>query len=174
MLIVVITIIIPALFLITKSNLDMTVIPFLIITYILSIMLNKSIHNLYLQKENMKIEKHIKKDIRKEREKKKATVYSLILLLAGVALFIIGNQLGSTLEILCERFNISQVVIGIILGFFTSIPELITFFESQKHHKNQENNKLGMIEATNNLMTSNMINLFVILTIGIILSNIFG
>ena len=73
------------------------------------------------------------------------------------------------MEILCRRFKIPEVVIGIVLGFATSIPELITFFESQKHHKNTENDMLGVIEATNNLLMSNMMNLFIIQSIGIVL-----
>ena len=50
----------------------------------------------------------------------------------------------------------------------TSIPELVTFFESQKHYKEKKDkNLLGVIEATNNLLTSNMLNLFIIQAIGI-------
>ena len=50
------------------------------------------------------------------------------------------------------------------------MPELITFFESQKHYnKQKENQLLGVIEATNNLLTSNMLNLFLIQNIGIII-----
>ena len=68
----------------------------------------------------------------------------------------------------------SQVIIGILLGFITSIPELITFFESQRHYKNRDsNNMLGVVEATNNLLTSNMLNLFMIQSIGILIYAIF-
>ena len=48
----------------------------------------------------------------------------------------------------------------------------MTFFESQKHHKKEKDSMLGVVEATNNLLTSNMSNLFVIQTIGIIIINI--
>ena len=82
----------------------------------------------------------------------------------------IGNELGNTLEQLAKIFKISESVLGFLLGFITSMPELITFFESQKHYKKKEENKLlGVIEATNNLLTSNMLNLFVIQNIGIII-----
>jgi len=84
-------------------------------------------------------------------------------------LYFIGNLLSSTLENLCNTFNIPQLIIGILLGIITSIPELITFFESQKHHIKQENEEDGVIEATNNLLTSNMLNLFIIQSIGIII-----
>ena len=78
-------------------------------------------------------------------------------------LYVIGELLGDTLNNLCNQFNVSQTIIGILLGFITSIPELITFFESQKHYKMQNDDDiLGVVEATNNLLTSNMLNLFII------------
>lgn len=84
----------------------------------------------------------------------------------------IGNALSVCLENLVEYFKIPEIVLGIVLGFITSIPELITFFESQKHHTKNENEELGVIEATNNLLTSNVLNLFIIQTVGIILYEI--
>jgi len=73
------------------------------------------------------------------------------------------------LESLCLEFNISQSLIGILLGFTTSIPELITFFEAQRHYKNKNENTEGVIEATNNLLSSNVLNLFIIQSIGIVI-----
>ena len=65
-------------------------------------------------------------------------------------------------------------MIGILLGFITSIPELITFFEAQKHHKEKgQDNMLGVVEATNNLLTSNVLNLFMIQSIGILMNVLF-
>ena len=66
-----------------------------------------------------------------------------------------------------------EIVLGIALGFITSIPELITFFESQKHYKNENIGELGVVEATNNLLTSNVLNLFAIQSIGILIYTIF-
>jgi hypothetical protein len=62
--------------------------------------------------------------------------------------------------------------LGIILGFGSSIPEVITFFEAQKYEKNIENKKLGVIEATNNLLISNMLNIFIIQAIGVFLISV--
>ena len=84
----------------------------------------------------------------------KKNKYIIYLLITGILLFIVGDKLGNTLETLCNNFNIHKMIIGILLGFITSIPELITFFESQKHHKKESSNILGVIEATNNLLTS--------------------
>lgn len=88
-------------------------------------------------------------------------------------LYLIGNLLSDTLTNLCQIFMVPQFVLGIALGFITSIPELITFFESQKHYKKTDE-ELGVVEATNNLLTSNVANLFIIQTIGIILFSIFN
>ena len=55
------------------------------------------------------------------------------------------------------------------MGIITSIPELITFFEAQKEYNRKEDKELGVIEATNNLLTSNILNLFVIQTISIMI-----
>ena len=67
-------------------------------------------------------------------------------------------------------FGIPEYILGILLGFVTSIPELITFFEAQRYYKKEEDKiMLGVIEATNNLLTSNILNLFVIQAIGIII-----
>ena len=97
-------------------------------------------------------------------------MYVAILIGIGVVLYFVGELLGDTLGNLCNRFNISQVVLGILLGFITSIPELITFFESQKHHKKESgDDMLGVVEATNNLLTSNVLNLFIIQSIGILI-----
>ena len=103
-----------------------------------------------------------------KNKQKVALITFLKLIGVGVALFIIGSMLGNTLEALSNRFNIPEAVIGIILGFVTSIPELITFIEAQKHHSKNTDDVQGVVEATSNLFTSNMLNLFVIESIGII------
>ena len=77
--------------------------------------------------------------------------------------------MGDTLENLCYTFNVSETIVGILLGIITSIPELITFFEAQKHHKKEENEIAGVVEATNNLFTSNILNLFIIQSIGVLI-----
>ena len=122
----------------------------------------------------MEIEKKIEKESRWEKGNKRKTLkYCMILIVTGILLFIIGELLGDTLEQLCNMFNVSEMVIGILLGFITSLPELITFIESQRHHRNINDDMLGVVEATNNLLTSNILNLFAIQTIGILIVNLF-
>ncbi len=174
LVLVLITIIIPILLLKFDIELNLFIVPAFIILYLLFRFLNNNVHKLYLQKEDMEIEKKIEKESRWEKGNKRKTLkYCMILIVTGILLFIIGELLGDTLEQLCNMFNVSEMVIGILLGFITSLPELITFIESQRHHKNIDDDMLGVVEATNNLLTSNILNLFAIQTIGILIVNVF-
>lgn len=91
-------------------------------------------------------------------------------MLIGIILYLVGNLLRDTLENLRYIFDVSEIIIGIVLGIATSIPEFVTFIESQKFHKNS-NEELGVIEASNNLLVSNTLNLFIIQSISIIIIN---
>ncbi|MCI8618195.1 MAG: hypothetical protein HFJ60_08215 [Clostridia bacterium] len=174
LVLVLITIIIPILLLKFDIELNLFIVPAFIILYLLFRFLNNNVHKLYLQKEDMEIEKKIEKESRWEKGNKRKTLkYCMILIVTGILLFIIGELLGDTLEQLCNMFNVSEMVIGILLGFITSLPELITFIESQRHHRNINDDMLGVVEATNNLLTSNILNLFAIQTIGILIVNLF-
>ena len=174
-ILVIITIILPIFFIMLKSEFQLAMVPVLILLYIGFKKINSNAHKLYLQKEDKEIEAAQEKEDRWERgNKRKVTKNVCILIVTGILLFVVGNLLGNTLETLCSRFDVPQLVVGIVLGFVTSIPELITFFESQRHHKNAQNDMLGVIEATNNLLMSNVMNLFVIQSIGIVIFSIFG
>ncbi len=171
---VILTIIIPIILLLFNIQVNLAIIPLFIVVYLFFRFINSNMHKVYLKKENLIIEKYIEKEGEFQRHKNITTVkYIIILLIASIVLFYICEKLGNNLEKLCNLFNVSEVIIGILLGFITSIPELITFFESQKHHRKSNNEMLGIVEATNNLLTSNMINLFVIQSIGILLTNIY-
>ena len=122
---------------------------------------------MYGKKQNEKLKL---KDLKKEYKIKIITKYSLLTIFAGILLFFIGDILSNSLETLCNNFNVSQFIIGILLGFVTSVPEFITFFEAQKNYKDKEE---GIIEATNNLLSSNMSNLFIIQSLGILIYNTF-
>ena len=172
-ILVILTILLPFILVLFNSEVKITMVPIFILLYFGMKKINDNAHKLYLKEEDKEIEEILKKEDKWERgNKRKVLKNVLILIIAGILLFFIGNMLGDTLENLCVRFNIPEFVIGIVLGFVTSIPELITFFESQKHHKKQENEMLGVIEATNNLLMSNILNLFIIQSIGIIIFSI--
>lgn len=175
MILVGITILIPIVLILLDIEVKVAIVPIFIILYLLFRFLNGNAHKLYLKKEDEKLEKMIQEEEKREgHDTKKTLLYIGYLLLTGVLLFVVGDALGNTLENLCNEFKISQTIIGILLGFITSIPELITFFEAQKHYKAQKSDDiLGVVEATNNLLTSNILNLFAIQSIGIIIFTIF-
>lgn len=167
------TIAIPIVFLKLDIELKLAVVPLFIILYSLFIVLNNHVHKLYLKNEDEELEEEIEAERKEEKKKpKKVLLYVSILIITGILLFFIGELLGDTLENLCNIFGISEVIVGILLGFVTSLPELITFFESQRHYKKVEDDMLGVVEATNNLLTSNVLNLFAIQTVGILISTI--
>ncbi len=98
--------------------------------------------------------------------------YFLYLIIIGGVLYFVGNRLSTSLENLALFFHIPEFILGIVLGFITSLPELITFFESQKYYSKGDYEELGVIEATNNLLSSNMFNIFIIQNLGIIIYTI--
>lgn len=164
------TIIIPIIFLKFNIELKLAVVPLFIILYILFRFLNNHVHKLYLKSEDAELEEEIEEEkLEQKKNPKNVIIYVLVLIITGILLFVVGELLGDTLENLCNLFAVSEVIVGILLGFVTSLPELITFFEAQRHYKKIDDDMLGVVEATNNLLTSNILNLFAIQTIGIIL-----
>lgn len=168
-ILVLFTIFIPIFILITDMEINVIVV---LIFFVLAFVFWK-IDNLFHKKflndiENKIIQIENEKEKEETKNNKSTFLYIFLLVLAGVLLFFIGDMLGDTLEILAEKFNISQMIIGILLGFITSVPELITFIESQRYYKEEElDDILGVVEATNNLFTSNVLNLFIIQSIGV-------
>ena len=170
-ILVIITIVIPLILISLKIELSIYIVPIFLFLYFAFLYISNRIHKKFLKLQDKEIENQEGIQEKEERKTNKKTyVYIIYLILTSVSLYLIGNELGNTLEQLAKIFKISESVLGFLLGFITSMPELITFFESQKHYKEKEENKLlGVIEATNNLLTSNMLNLFVIQNIGIII-----
>lgn len=172
-ILVIFTIIIPIVLMWLKIEINIGIVPMFILLYFLFVYINNNAHKLYLKKEDMELEKEIKEEEKEEKGNTRKTVlYIAVLIITGILLFVVGDLLGETLENLANIFNISQTIIGVLLGFTTSIPELITFFESQRHYKNKEDNIFGVVEATNNLLTSNILNLFIIQVIGVLMYTI--
>ena len=168
------TILIPIILAIFSIEYVPSIIPMFILLCMLFYYINHNAHILYLEKQEAKIEEKIEKEKKWVKGKTKLVVkYSFFLLITSASLYIIGNALSVCLENLAEFFGISEVILGIALGFITSIPELITFFESQKYYNETSNIELGVVEATNNLLTSNILNLFIIQSIGIIIYQCF-
>lgn len=168
--IIIATIIIPIAMVIANIDVELKIVPIFILLFVMLYYLKTNAYKVYKINALSEIEerkiKEEKKWVKNKKEKEVLTWAQLIG--TAILLYIIGNLLGNTLDILSSRFNIPQAIIGIILGFITSIPELITFVEAQRNHE-RRNDEQGVIEATSNLFTSNMLNLFVIESIGIVI-----
>ena len=176
-----ITVAIPLIAVIFKFTFGMiSVVIFVILSFVFYY-INHNVHKLYLRKEDKEIEKEeqteAENEDRKSNKKGNIILYAIVLLIIVALLYWIGELLSNSLTNLCKTFRLPEIVVGILLGFITSIPELITFTEAQRKEKSKNDemaNKIGVVEATNNLLTSNILNLFVIQSIGIILYSIFG
>mgnify|MGYP004563981749 CR=1 FL=1 len=172
LIIVLITIAIPLYMINANVKLGVPFAIFLVILFLFFYKINSNAHKLYLEKYDKEIVKEFELEYKKEIKNKKNNKlliikYLIYLIIIGILLYFVGDKLSNNLENLCYIFNVPEYIIGIILGFGTSIPELITFFEAQRGEKNKEEEKLGVIEATNNLLMSNVLNLFIIQSIGI-------
>ena len=169
MFLVISTIIIPIFLIGANIRISIWTVMVFILLYIIFTYINGNAHKIYIKNEIVDVEEEKNVDSLWANFK-----YIFLLALSGILLFLVGDLLGTTLENLCYIFKVPEVVIGVLLGFITSIPELITFIESQKHHKNSENDLHGVVEATNNLFTSNILNLFIIQSIGVLIYEIFA
>lgn len=164
------TILIPIIMIIFNIENNTILVPIFILLFFLFYKISNNAHKVYMKKVEVKEndEKNINSVVEKNRNKRiiSVIIQGILLILVGIALYLIGNLLSDVLENLCITFNVPEVIIGILLGVITSLPELITFFESQRHHSDE---KEGVVEATSNLLISNIMNLFVIQSIGIII-----
>ena len=172
---VILTIIFPIILLKLENTLNIMIAFILVALYIIFYWISKKIHEKYLNDVDIRMEQEDERienetETIAKRKNKQSFIYVGYIVIAGILLYFIGDALGIVLENLSENFGIAESILGILLGLITSIPELVTFFESQKHYKKEEDkNLLGVIEATNNLLTSNMLNLFIIQAIGIVI-----
>lgn len=180
---VIITIIIPAFMVVANIKVNMLTVIFFVILLCLFYYINLNVHKLYLRKQDEQINKEENSKYTKEEELiKKGSkrgmqiiINIVYIIFIAIALYLIGNLLSDSLTNLSITFRLPDLVLGIALGFITSIPELITFTEAQrKPDKQAVGAELGVVEATNNLLTSNLLNLFAIQSIGIIIYNLFA
>ena len=174
LILVILTIIIPIVLIKLKNSVNIILAVILIILYFIFLQISKKSYHKYLKKEEVDINEELNKEIYEEKNKQKGVyLYIIMIIIAGILLYFIGDKLGIVLGNLANMFWVAEYILGILLGFVTSIPELVTFFEAQKHYKKQKDKEiLGVIEATNNLLTSNILNLFVIQAIGIVIYNL--
>ena len=161
----IITITIPLFLVINNIEISFTIVPTFILLLILFMTINSYIHENFFKKKDRSLIRFLKRFQKRDLKVVKYFIYLFGILFI---LFICANQLTNALEIICITFKVPELLMGVLLGVITSIPELITFIESQRYY-DREHAYDGVVEATNNLFTSNVMNLFVIQTLGIIL-----
>lgn len=166
-----ITIIIPIIMLVFNFESQFVIVPIFIVLLLIFYKITNNAHKLYMKKNNNEeeVESNVKENTEENNIRKDmlmVVIQIIFLIIVGLILYVVGNLLSDVLNNLCVRFGIPELIIGVLLGFITSLPELITFFEAQKHHTDD---KEGVVEATSNLLTSNIMNLFVIQSIGIVI-----
>ena len=166
------TIIIPIIMLNLNIEFSIKIVPIFILMFIIFYYINIMMHRKFLKSDDEKLSEEISKESDVKNKTSILIKYSIYLLITSIILYIVGNALSGVLENLASVYKISESILGILLGFITSIPELMTFFEAQKHHK-EDTKELGVVEATNNLFISNSLNLFIIQSIGIVINSIF-
>lgn len=166
-----ITIIIPIIMLVFNFESQFVIVPIFIVLLLIFYKITNNAHKLYMKKNNN--EEVVKSNVKENTEENNirkdmlmVVIQIIFLITVGLILYVVGNLLSDVLNNLCVRFGIPEIIIGVLLGFITSLPELITFFEAQKHHTDD---KEGVVEATSNLLTSNVMNLFVIQSVGIVI-----
>lgn len=172
-LLAMITILIPIVMLVGKVETSFVLVPFLLLLYGIIRVIDQKAHKKYLEQEETELLEEIQQEEKKvqQTEQKKGWLYGGIIVVVMVILFFIGNHLSDVLEELAGKFHLPEFLLGALLGFATSIPELMTFFEAQSFHQ-EEDEKLGVVEATNNLLASNILCLCIIQSIGIIIFTI--
>lgn len=100
----------------------------------------------------------------------------ILLLVLGLGVIVgAGWKLGSVTEELVVSLGIASWVVGWILGFISSIPEMSGFFEVyRKHHVNKTLHGLrDTQEVLESLVASNMGNLCIILPLGVLVLILF-
>lgn len=97
------------------------------------------------------------------------SVNSIVVLAGLVGLYFLGSQLGDSVYSLGYAFGVPAVVLGGLAAIATSLPELTTFFSSF-----EKNGSSASTEVVHNLLASNVSNLLIIQTIGVVVYNLAG
>ncbi len=93
-------------------------------------------------------------------------LHGAIIALALVGLYFLGDALGGTVHELGTTFGVPQIVIGLIMGVVTSLPELTTFVSSYHAHRGRALHR-ATEEVTHNVLASNASNLLIVQTVGL-------
>lgn len=95
-----------------------------------------------------------------------------ILILGIAGLYFLGDLLGESVRQLGTSFGVSAIVLGVAVAVTTSLPELTTFFSSFAAHRKAGTD--GSREVIHNVLASNISNLLIIQTVGVVGFHIFA
>lgn len=178
--VVLISVIIPIILMRFNVADKLTVIPIFLILYFSFLIISKKRD--YFEEEEEEIDDEKKIILREEKKaklktrklnkvrKQRVAISWGILFLSFILLFILGNMLSDILEILGNTFGVSELILGIVIGIATSLPELLSFMSSYHRHRRCKvpEKDRGAVEVVSNLVTSNISNLCIIQTFAII------
>ena len=177
-IIVMITIVVPPVLIMADLATTPYAIPALIAIYGIYLYGSKYVDYFAIEEEEIEIEEKLhKKEFESEKaskreinDKNRVALAVTMIFISIILLYILGENLGKVLETLGKEMGVSEMILGLIMGITTSIPELVAYISSYRRHKNYrkpETDK-GAVEVVNNLATSNISNLTIIQTIAIL------
>jgi Ca2+/Na+ antiporter len=100
-------------------------------------------------------------------------VNASVIVVALAGLYFLGNALGNNVRELGTTYGVPEIVLDIVIGVVTSLPELTTFFASYAWHRANDSDR-ATEEVTHNLLASNASNLLLIQTIGLAIFLLFA
>jgi cation:H+ antiporter len=164
--IIAISIILP--FIMLKMHLieNKVILPIYLVLYLVYLIIIKR----QSKKDNLTAKSYLKKlnFLENKLGKKCIIIYSLIIIFGTFLIYIFGEKLGSIVYELGESYKVPQIVLGVIIGFITSLPELIMFIETYINNKGKYE-MVGAEEVLNDVVASNTTNLLLVQSIGMII-----
>ncbi len=117
-----------------------------------------------------RVNKRTEEAFNEEKKKKSSVFKGFVQIVVGVVLITVAsNYIGDSAGILIRKLGVPSYLIGWILGFLSSLPEMTSFFEIYRLEKVKIKGKIltdGTQKALDTLVASNMSNLSIILPIG--------
>ncbi|MFY9330082.1 MAG: hypothetical protein WAO41_00195 [Candidatus Nanopelagicales bacterium] len=101
------------------------------------------------------------------------TLNAGIIVVALGGLYFLGDALGTTVRELGTTFGVPEILLGVLIGVVTSLPELTTFFASYGWHRAQGSTR-ATEEVSHNLLASNASNLLLVQTVGVLIFLLFA
>lgn len=99
--------------------------------------------------------------------------YEAIIVIGVIVLYFLGDGLGEVVYLLGTYYMVPEIVIGVVVAIITSMPEMTAFIESYINNRGLLKSH-GVDEVVNNVLSSNVANLLLIQTIGIVIFNVFN